>query len=86
MLDLSFDVVEVSTLGPEARFDLWAKAMYIVGVHHAGMTTMIMMPPGSNYTEISGMSGETSDSVPNLGVERVAIGAVQVDSLPLSMP
>ena len=57
MRELGFDVVEVSVLEPDARFDPWANARDIVGVQGAGMMNMIMMPRGSNCTEIAGMSG-----------------------------
>ena len=65
MRELGFDIVKVSALDPEAQFDLWANTSDIVGVHGAGMMNMIMMPPGSNYTEIAGMSGENRGRCPN---------------------
>lgn len=54
MREMGYMVVVASELGPEAQLSLWANTIDIVGVHGAGMMNMIMLPKGSNYTEIAG--------------------------------
>ena len=58
MRELGYDVVQVSSLAPEDQLALWANTTDIVGIHGAGMLNMIMMPSGSNYTEIAGAAHE----------------------------
>ena len=76
MRELGYDVVEVSALDPEDQFALWANTTDIVGIHGAGMMNMIMMPSGSNFTEIAGAAHELGEKVhcPNFNV-RCAMAA-----------
>ena len=54
MRDLGYQVVEISSLNPEAQLALFAETTDIVGIHGAGKMNMIMMLPEGNYTEIAG--------------------------------
>ena len=54
MRKLGYRTVEISRLGPEAQFRLWAGCGDIVGIHGAGMMNCLMMPEGSSYAEVAG--------------------------------
>ena len=54
MRKLGYHVVEISKLGPDAQFRLWADCAGIVGIHGAGMMNCLMMPEGSSYVEVAG--------------------------------
>ena len=58
MRQMGYRIVAASELDPESQLALWANTVDIVGVHGAGMMNMIMMPQGSNYTEIAGAPAE----------------------------
>ena len=54
MRKLGYHLVEISKLGPDAQFRLWADCTGIVGIHGAGMMNCLMMPEGSSYAEVAG--------------------------------
>ena len=49
-----YKVVESSKLDAESQFSLWANATEIIGVHGAGLMNLLMIFPGSGFTEITG--------------------------------
>lgn len=64
MEKLGFQIVEASKIAPKSQFALWAGSTDVVGVHGAGLMNLIMMQPGSGFTEITGGRNPLNGNVP----------------------
>ena len=56
MREMGYQIVEISKLDTEAQLAQFADTTDIVGIHGVCMMNMIMMPPGGNYSVITGAS------------------------------